>query len=351
MILWSFWNDNSFLVHELNWNFNIDFRNQNWIILNNIIEDLNFLSKLNLFWEFNTFWYSENPIFSKNCLKFTSKIHEEFVNKKRISKNYLKYNLLLKVFETQAWIIQRSYKKISSLLKSDLMWFNFKYSIWELNETLSWLYQEWKFPEIKLNKEKPYWWEYHYHDSNISILDAYAFWIYKVLSAFAQYKEDDIRFYTLDFSSNVHENIVFKEIEKRLFLLYKHKINDNLVWYYPMISRIFWENYFWSILCKTDDMNKNEDIIDILKIYAEKLPKLSEWYIYAYTDYTLSNPYRKEIAIKKANNIIKDLFPDYIEYDRKNNYLSIYDRDRLSYDVLDLWKTLKTWKIEIIKSN
>jgi hypothetical protein len=48
------------------------------------------------------------------------------------------------------------------------------------------------------------------------------------------------------------------------------------------------------------------------------------------------------MAIKKADKIIKDLFPDYIEYDRQNNSLSIYDRDRLSYDVLDLSKTLNT---------
>lgn len=347
LILWSLSNDNSFLVHELNWNFNIDFRNQNWIILKSIIEDLDFLSKLNIFWDFETFWYSENQVFAKNCLTLTSKIHQEFVNKDRISQNYLKYDLLLKIFETQTWIIERSYKKLKHLSKSNLMGFNFKHSLWELKDSLLWLYPNGKFPEVKLNKEQPYWWEYHYLDSNISILDAYAFWIYKVLSAFAQYKEDDIRGYTLSFSYDVRENEVFNEIEKRLFLLYKHKINDNLVWYYPMISRVFWENYFWNILCQTEDVNWNEDIMDILRIYAEKLPKLSEWYIYAYTEDTLNDPYRKEMAIKKADTIVKDLFPDYIEYDKQNHSLSIYHRDRLSYNVLDLWKTMECWKIII----
>ncbi len=348
VILWSFKNNNSFLVHELNWNFNIDFGNQNWIILKNLIEDLNFLSKLNILWDSETFWYSSDIIFAKNYLKFILKIHEEFLNKNKIEQNYLKYELLLKVFETQEWIIQNSYKKIDWLLKSNIIISNFKNKIWKLEDSLLNLYPWNKFPEIILNKEKPYWSEYHELESNISILDAYAFWIYKLLCAFTYYKNADIRHYTLEFSSGVSENFVFKQVEKRLFILYKQKINDNLLWYYPMISRVFWENYIRNIINETDKVNKNKDIINIIKIYAEKLPKLSEWYIYRYTNDTLKNEDTKEIAIKKANNIIKDLFTKNIEYDKEKNILIIFWWDNLYYSKLDLSKILKNWKIEIM---
>jgi hypothetical protein len=43
-----------------------------------------------------------------------------------------------------------------------------------------------------------------------------------------------------------------------------------------MISRVFWENYFWNILCETEKINENGDIMEIIKLYAKKLPRLSE---------------------------------------------------------------------------
>ena len=71
-------------------------------------------------------------------------------------------------------------------------------------------------------------------------------------------------------------------------------------------------------------------------MYAEKLPRLAQGYIYAYTDNTLKDPYKKEKALEKARKIIADLFPKNIDYDVENNLLNIYDYDRLSFQSIDL---------------
>lgn len=351
IILWSFANNKSFLVHELNWNFNIDYRNKNWIILKRLIEDLWFLRKLNIFWRSNTYNYSNDPIFANNYLQFITKVIEEFLNKERISENYKEYKLLYKVFETQAHIIQQSFYQIDKFLLWDLLWNNYGYKLYELNPVLLECYWGKNFPEFKETNKKIYLDKYNINDSNNNLIDAFAFGIFEIMRTFSNFKNENIRKYTLEFTSVLEESVLSNEIEKRILILLRQDIVKNLTWWYEMVSIVFWENYSWHITNYPENIEKKQEVMDILKLYAEKLPKLSEWYIYAYTEDTLNDPYKKEMAIKKANEIIKDLFPDYIEYDRKNNYLSIYDRDRLSYDILDLWKILETWKVEIIQKD
>ena len=43
-----------------------------------------------------------------------------------------------------------------------------------------------------------------------------------------------------------------------------------------MVSRVFWENYARQILNEKGRIINNNQIIDIIKLYAEKLPKLLE---------------------------------------------------------------------------
>lgn len=352
IILSSFANDNSYLVHELNWDFNINFRNQNWIILKSIIENLNFLRKLNILWEFNTFLYSNNTIFAKNCLIFTNKVVDEFLNKEKISENYKYYKLLYKLFETQARIIEQCFDNLDFSLKKDLLWNNFDYNISNISEDLLKLYWWKKFPDIIFDEKQRYWWKYHELYSNKNLIDSFAFWLYRLSQAFAIHKDKEIRDFTIDFTTSIWNNsLLFNEIEKRFLILCHQKIERNLTWEYPMISRVFWENYSREILNQTKEINKKSEVIDILKLYALKLPKLLEWYIYSYTDETLENNYRKEKAIWKAQTILEDLFPKYITYNKEKNTLNIFWWDNLYYSELNLSKTLETWKIEIIKSN
>ncbi len=347
IILWSFADNDSFLTHELRGNLNIDPSNHNGIILRKIVEDLWFLKKLNIIWEWKTHQYDKNIIFVKNYLIFTARIHEEFRNKTRLKENHRLHQLLFHTFKTQADIIARHFKNLDYIELKSLLWNSFEYELWELKDALLQLYGN-KFPEIFLNQKAPYWWEYHYLDSNKSLIDAYAFGIFELFEAFTWHREDT-RDFTIEFDFFRNEEIILKEIETRMILLFKQAIPENLDGHSAPVSRIFWDNYYWDILNTTDKINENKEIVGIVLLYASKLPKLAEWYIYAYTEETLKDPYKKEKALEKSRKIISDLFPKYIDYDKENNLLNIYDYERLSFRSIDLAKTLRNKKVEIKK--
>jgi len=197
VILWSFAENNSFLSHELGWDMNIDPWHQNGLILWKIIEDLPFLEKLDILSESAFFHFEKNLIFARNYLNFTTRIQEQFRKKERIKTNYKFYWLLFDTFKSQAHIISRHFKNLEYTELHNLVWSHFKYDLSELETSLLEIY-EWKFPEIYLNPKAPYWWEYHYNDSNKSIIDAYAFGIFELFEAFAWNKEDT-RSYTIEF--------------------------------------------------------------------------------------------------------------------------------------------------------
>lgn len=343
----SFSDNNSHLASELWWEFNINPRSANGILLWKIIEDLSFLEKLHLVWDGRTYQYDQDIVFAKNYLNFTAKIHEEFRNKEKIKKNYKFHQLLFDTFKTQANIIWKNFKNLDYIQLRNLLWSNFEYDLWELEQSLLVCYNG-KFPEVYLNQKRPYRWEHHYLDSNKSLLDAYAFGIFELFKAFA-WKKEDTRNYTIDFNFLRNEDSVLKEIEKRLLILFKQIIPDNLDGHYATLSRIFWDNYSWDILNTTELVDKNNHLMDIICMYAQKLPRLAGWYIYTYyTDETLKDSYKKEKALEKSREIIADLFPKYIDYDNENNLLNIYDLDRLSFRSIDLWKTLSNRRMEII---
>jgi len=75
-------------------------------------------------------------------------------------------------------------------------------------------------------------------------------------------------------------------------------------------------------------------------------PRGFKWYIYWYNKETTKWKVKK--AKKEWDKIILELFPKYIEYNHKNNTLSIFPKHWISSYILYLNK-IKTWKIVIKK--
>ena len=351
IILGSFLKENSYLVLELNGNFNVHYDSKNGIILKNIIEDLRFLRKLNILWSSNTYNYSNNPTFANNCLNFTIKIIEEFLNKEKINENYKEYKLLYNVFKTQAHIIQQRFDKINRSLLSDLLWNNYGYKLRELNSVLLNVYWGEKYPEFKETDRKTDLDKYNIRDSNNNLLDAFAFGIFELMKKFSNFKDVDIRKYILKFTSVWEESVLSNEIEKRILILLRQDIVKNLTWWYEMVSVVFWENYSWYITNHPENIEKKQEVMDILKLYAEGISKLLDWYIYSYTAKTLQDSYRKEKAVERAEKILEYLFPKYISYNKNNHSLIIYSMDNLDYSELDLNNISKNWKITFIQKD
>lgn len=345
IILESLNDENSLLVHELWWE--IKFNHNKWIILNKIVTNINFLDKINLYSSF--YKYYENKDFSERWLKFSSLIIEEFLHEDSLENNYLKPEFLFKIFKKNSRIIFKHFFDFDHLTRHKILPSNFGYDIWEINDKLLNLYK-WNFPEIHIEDRE--YKSYEHHNSNISILDAIAFGLFEYIIYLETFKKEDIRDYTIEcsFYQSIHwwEKQIYEEIENRILLLFKNQIKENLNWRWPMVSRVFFENYLWNIIV-TDDITKierDERIMDIFKLYANRLPEIKKWFLYGYNKETI------KWKIKKAkiewDKIIDNLFPKYIEYNNKNNTLNIFPKYWITSYILYLNK-IKTWKIVIKK--
>jgi hypothetical protein len=90
-----------------------------------------------------------------------------------------------------------------------------------------------------------------------------------------------------------------------------------------MVSRIFWHIFGFQFFSEIANWQKLDDeVLEIVNLYTEKLPDLNEWRIYAYTDEYLKNEYHKKYAIKKAGEILSALFPVNMTYDHSTKTLT-----------------------------
>lgn len=78
--------------------------------------------------------------------------------------------------------------------------------------------------KIKLNKE----WKYNKEECNNSILDSIAFWFFEIMCAITESKAIWIEPHILNFSLLEEDKLILQEIHKRILLIFKQKLINDL---------------------------------------------------------------------------------------------------------------------------
>lgn len=350
----------SFISREINDEIHKHYNRWKWILLSMILDDFKFIDR---FWllkwiPFNISKQWNQDVYSHNFVMFW--YHTVPLYFSDIKHNIYLYKNIYNWLSQIAWIIQNS-PEVSHV---DIHVYGLTNNIpiglqehsWEILESY------WgKRPEYSyLNSKDFRVYIWHHWDMHIkNILDALAFWMFDCFLASTTMsstieikdKQRSERNYSIAIEHLLWFNwkdAIFIEIKKRLNILFEIKILENLKWYYPMASRAFWNAYWWQLFNTDDKLTQSKDsYINILRIFAENLPKLKDWFIYAYSEDQLQKEYYKNYTQNKAIKIIADLFPDNMNYDSIQNKLFYYFWDRSSWSSIDLNRLLETGKIEI----
>lgn len=354
-------NEKSFISRELNEEINKHYKN--WFFLDSILWSF---KNIHYLWLLDWIPYSINikkdlNIYYRNFITFFNKSFYLFLDEEEnLIFNIKQYYKSIYFWLSQvSWIIQNNYKDL--WLDIDTKWLDTHiwYKLKSLNSKIMEIYWN-KLPEINYDLDKLS--HYLWNDWNLYVqnfLDSIAFWLFDCyLSASKELytlNEDEQWWKTRSLVMHIDRFLwydkektwVLLEIQKRINFLFESKIDYNLNWNYPMAIKSFFYAYGYQIFTKNDEDNWNDFYKKILKIIAEKLPKLIKWYIYGYNDEALKNEYNKNYAKNKAKKIFEDLFPENMKYNEIENKIYYYYSDNSFWSCIDLNILLEKDIIEI----
>lgn len=278
----------------------------------------------------------------KNYLAFWIKALEVSLFSRNISFSHNWFEEALEAwFRIIDWMI--SSKKDMQEANRSLYWLsNFKHLLIENTDRILIWFQEWQIPSPILREKKD--WEYEKYDIfNKNLIDVIALGIEEILETLARDMDNTDTSFWIDRMTCMHimevidddGNAVLNALKTRVELLFKkHIFWKNLLGWYPMWLPIFFHAFWWQIFqeySKTGDIS-NSFYKEILRALRDKLPRISEWYVWwvqeAVTDF----------AKKKSEKIMKDLLPPNMEYVSESNSLIYYYGERESSDVIELDK-------------
>lgn len=309
-----------------------------------ILENPELITKYALlsWYDYSPFWKNRDT-FNQNYLLFWGKALESLFSSKILAWGSDFTNAIKSGLSVISWIVS-SQKDIETAAKCFNWIHNFRRLLQENLDRLLAYFPASKIPEPFLEAGEHVMHHYSDYKENNTFLDVIVFGFSNFLDTIAQKIETDetkdwwrTRHLCMELMEgwNIHKttkHAIIDALDARMEIVFEERIERNLLWWYPMFLPLFFHAYGYQLFeeFRKDWFIQTVFYKKIMLRIKEKFPRISEWYVWWAQESTTS------YSVKKSEQILKDILPKNMEYDKTSNTLIYYYSDRESSESIPL---------------